>query len=183
MNASITITNKNRQTPPNLATPQSDVWDLLRKETEWRSLLEMHRPCRVKLVSSCAGLSLVTNRLVSCATSDRHAQIRHVLASQSTVPKCADYRWSFVRKRSESRPSWITRDHLQGCLPQALTAFVRIRSSVVACIFKGAIPVASLGSSCIAEASWLCRWAGRGPQSALSAPRWACCVCAAWAII
>ena len=64
MNASTTITNKNRQTPPNLARPESDVWDLLHEEAEWRSLLETQRPCRVRLVSS--GVKL-TDNLVSCA--------------------------------------------------------------------------------------------------------------------
>lgn len=54
MNARTTIANKNRQTPPDLAIPQSDVWELLHEEAEWRSLLEMHRPCRVRLVSACA---------------------------------------------------------------------------------------------------------------------------------
>ena len=68
MNASTTILNKNRQTPPNLARPQSDVWELLHEEAEWRSLLEMQRPCRVRLVSS--GAELIYN-LVSCTIYDK----------------------------------------------------------------------------------------------------------------
>ena len=54
MNARTTIANKNQQTPPDLAIPQSDVWELLHEEAEWRSLLETHRPCRVRLVSAHA---------------------------------------------------------------------------------------------------------------------------------
>ena len=55
MNARTTIANKDWQTPPDLASPQSDVWELLHQEAEWRSLLEMERPCRVRLVGSFAG--------------------------------------------------------------------------------------------------------------------------------
>ena len=68
MNASTTITNKARQTPRDLAIPQTDVWALLDEEAEWRSLLEMQRPCRVRLVSLRAELP---REVLSIACGDR----------------------------------------------------------------------------------------------------------------
>ena len=68
MNASTTVMNKARQTPRDLAVPQTDVWALLDEEAEWRSLLEMQRPCRVRLVSLRAELPC---EVLSVASTDR----------------------------------------------------------------------------------------------------------------